>query len=418
MAAAAQSTVSLPKYGGSSADNWTDFESLFRSIVEVTGIADAQRVGFLKLHLKDSALQLFHTLHQNTRADLELTITALKNHFCNPNLKEIHHINLKNMKFNHKTESPEEFLVKLQNLALKAYPTPVDIPVAPVDGDVPNDQDRFDRETRENQNRRNFSQMERERHIIRLFKEAMPNFIRLKLLEEPEDATIQELCTKARQKLILRELCPVDDWSRDGFNEMSSENSEKFLSVLTKMSENQNSLENRIDALTQKLNSPQQNSSNTYKDNEQQTWQGNFRGRMYQNRGNRGYSNNHGYQNRNYQKQGWNYYQNNQNRGRYGNNFNRGSYRGRNNFRSNNRGNFSNNYNNNSNNSNFQQQGYQSNETTINTGNSGGHIETTAFSQKVCYSCGYPNHTSRNCEARGKSSTRGGQIPFNSQAKN
>ena len=136
---------------------------------------------------------------------------------------------------------------------------------------------------------------------------------------------------------------------------------------------------------------------------------------MYQNRGNRGYSNNQGYQNRNYQDQGSNNYQNNQNRGRYGNNFNRGSYRGRNNFRGNNRGNFLNYHNNNFNNSIFQQQGYQNNETTI---NSGGHIETTAFSQKVCYSCGYPNHTSRNCEARGKSSTRGGQIPFNSQSKN
>ena len=311
-AAAAQSTVSLPKYGGSSTDNWTDFEALICSIVEVTGIADAQRVGFLKLHLKDSALQFFHTLDQNTRADLKLTITASKNHFCNPNLKETHHINLGNKKFNHKTKSPEEFLVKLQNLALKAYPTPADLPVAPVDGDVPNDQDRFGRQTRENQNRRNFSQMERERHIIRLFKKAMPNFIILKLLEEPEDATIQELCTKARQKLILRELSPVDDWSRDGFNEMSSESSKKFLTVLTKMSENQNSLKNRSDALTQKLNSPQQNSLNNYKNNEQQTWRGNIRGRTYQNTGNRGYSNNQGYQNRNYQNQGSKNYQNNQ----------------------------------------------------------------------------------------------------------
>ena len=177
--------------------------------------------------------------------------------------------------------------------------------------------------------------------------------------------------------------------------------------------------------MTQKLNSQQQNTSNHHKDNEQQTWRGNFRGPTYQNRGNRGYSNNQGSQNRNHQNQGSNNYQNNQNRGRYGNNFNQGSYRGRNNLRCNNRGNFSNNHgnfsnnhNNNFNNSDFQQQGYQNNETTINTGNSGGHIETTAFSQKVCYSCGYPNHTSRNCEARGKSSTRGGQIPFNSQPKN
>ena len=41
-APAAPSTASLPKYGGSSTDNWTDFQSLFFSVIEVTGIADAQ----------------------------------------------------------------------------------------------------------------------------------------------------------------------------------------------------------------------------------------------------------------------------------------------------------------------------------------------------------------------------------------
>ena len=146
--AAAQSLVTIQKFGGTSSENWTDFESLFRSLVEVANIDAAQRVGYLKLQLKDSALQFFHTLDNATRGDLELTLTALKNHFCNPNLKEIHHINLENLKFNHKTDSPEEFLVKFQNLALKAYPTPVDLPVAPVDNTVANDQDKFDRETR------------------------------------------------------------------------------------------------------------------------------------------------------------------------------------------------------------------------------------------------------------------------------
>ena len=60
--------------------------------------------------------------------------------------------------------------------------------------------------------------MERDRHVIRLFKKTMPNFIRFKLLEEPENATIQDLCTIARQKMILREHCAVYDWSRDGFD--------------------------------------------------------------------------------------------------------------------------------------------------------------------------------------------------------
>ena len=273
-------------------DNWTDFESLFRSIVGVTNIGNNQRVAFPKLHLKDAALQVFHTLDKNTRADLELAITALKNHFCNQNLKEVHHINLENMKLNHKTDSPEEFLIKLQNLAIKAYPTSVDEPVAPLNNTVANDQARVDRENRAKENRRNSSQMERERQIIRLSKRTMPNFIRLELLEETENAAIQELCTKARQKLILRELWPVDDWSRDGFKEMGTDNSEKFLAVVTKMTETQSSPENRINSWSGKNSQPQQGTSsqNTRQNfSNQQKWRGCSRGRFNEKRGNRGY---------------------------------------------------------------------------------------------------------------------------------
>ena len=153
----------------------------------------------------------------------------------------------------------------------------------------------------------------------------MPDFVRLQLLEEPEDATTQGLCTKATEKLIFGVLCTVDDWSRYEFKEKSSESSEKFQMVLTKMSENQNSVGNRIDDLTQKLNSPKQlTSKKNYRDNQQQTWRGKFRGRTNKKRTNRGYSINHGYQyNRNHQNnqnQGTSNYQNNQNRGKYGNN--------------------------------------------------------------------------------------------------
>ena len=124
----------------------------------------------MKLHLKDSVLQFVHTLDQNTRAVLELTIIALKNQFCNPNLKEIHHINLENMKFNHKTESPEEFLVKLQKLALNAYPIPFDISVAPADGAVQNDQDRFDRDTRKSKQTKFFTNGTRKTYNLSLQK--------------------------------------------------------------------------------------------------------------------------------------------------------------------------------------------------------------------------------------------------------
>ena len=93
---------------------------------------------------------------------------------------------------------------------MRAYPTPVDQLVIPVDGTGVDDQDKFSRETSAF-DRRNFDQMERERHIITLFKKAMSNFIRPKLSNEPETSTIHELCKKARQKLTLRKVCPVDD---------------------------------------------------------------------------------------------------------------------------------------------------------------------------------------------------------------
>ena len=166
---AAASLVSIQKFGGSSTENWTDFELLFRSLIDVANINADRRVDYLKLQLQDAALQFFHTLDDRTRNDLELTLTALKDHFCNPKLKEIHHIYLENLKFN-KTDSPEEFVVKLQNLALKAYPPPVDLPVEPLNEEVENDQQRVDREHRANENRRNFATMERDRHVIRLFK--------------------------------------------------------------------------------------------------------------------------------------------------------------------------------------------------------------------------------------------------------
>ena len=118
----------------------------------------------MKFHLKDSSSQFFQTLEANTRADLKLTIAPLKNQTLQPHFEKIHHVISQKMKENHKTKSPEEFLVELQNLAKKAYPTPVDQPVTPVDGTVVRDRDRFDGKTRDNGFRR--TNGTRERHII------------------------------------------------------------------------------------------------------------------------------------------------------------------------------------------------------------------------------------------------------------
>ena len=273
------------------------------------------------------------------------------------------------LNFNNKTDSSEESVVKLQKSALKACPPPVDLTVQPLNEEVENDQQRVDREHRANENRRNFATMETDRHVSRLFKKAMPIFIRLKLLAR-ENATIQDICTKTRQKLILRELCSVDDWSRDGFNEKNNDNTEKCLNVITKMSENQTSLETKLNALTEKFNTQQfpNISGSHYKTNyENQRSRGNYRGR-YNNRGN-------------------NYRENS--RGRCGNNYignRRGRYNHRGNYRGQNSSHYNSNYNsyNNYNNDSFRQN-ESNDETTVNSGNYDGHIETTAFSQSLLH---------------------------------
>ena len=50
----------------------------------------------------------------------------------------------------------------------------------------------------------------------------MSNFIKRKLLDQNEVATVQDLCTVAGRQLVFFEFCPSDDWTRDAFNEVNS----------------------------------------------------------------------------------------------------------------------------------------------------------------------------------------------------
>ncbi len=177
--------MSEPKFGGSTNDSWNDFESLFTSIVEVTNIEAARRIGYLKLHLTGQALQFFNTLPDATKADPTQTLAALRKQLCNPNPTALHMINLENMKFNSKTETPEES-----------------------DDDL--------------QKRQEFAVLERSNLVKRLFLRAIPKTVRMKLVEEEEVATVNDLCTKARRQLIFMDLYADDD-VRDSFNEVSSQ---------------------------------------------------------------------------------------------------------------------------------------------------------------------------------------------------
>ena len=127
--------ITLNTFGGKSDKNWPDFETLLRSLINVGNFAARNQPRFLQLHLLDQALQFFRTLPQATRDNFDLSITALRNHYCNPNLREQHKLQLQNLKFDHKTGIPKNFLVQVQIKATQAYAEQVFAPIPNPPGD-------------------------------------------------------------------------------------------------------------------------------------------------------------------------------------------------------------------------------------------------------------------------------------------
>ena len=84
---------------------------------------------------------------------------------------------------------------------------------------------------------------------MRLFKKGMPNYIRAKLLEKEDSKTcVQDLCTKARQPLVLRELCPVDEFS--GINAIESEpnpQTDRLIAVMAEWIKQKSELYSKVD---------------------------------------------------------------------------------------------------------------------------------------------------------------------------
>ena len=185
-----------------------------------------------------------------TRDDFDTSITVLRNHYCNPNLRELHKLQLHNLKFDHKIGSPEDFLLLVQIKATQAYHDPFSPPIP--SANPPNAQAEIDRaQNAQDANRAVLDNAvnERNRRIKEIFTNAIPHFIKRKLLDQSETATVQDLCTVARRQMVLFELCPSDDWTRDAFNEVSSTLSENLVGALTKLTQQQDQLKQQTNGL-------------------------------------------------------------------------------------------------------------------------------------------------------------------------
>ena len=242
----AQAQLTLNHFSGPEKDNFREFELLFRTVLAVAAPPAKRQANFLQLHLRDAASSFFRTLLVATRQNLELSITALRDRFCNPQLQEVLVLKLENMKFDSKTDMHENFLVTLQT---KAYPDPYPLAVAPIDAhaaDAAAEQTRFDQEKVRRAEIIPSAQEARSVQIRRQFIKNLPEWLRAKLLEQPENTTVEDLCFSARKQLSIHYLCKIGDSVMDAFSEMGPSVADTLVSALTKFSSSQEAMDNRL----------------------------------------------------------------------------------------------------------------------------------------------------------------------------
>ena len=240
----AQPQLTPNPFSASEKEIFREFELRLRSILAVAALPANQQAKFLQLHLRDAALRFSQTLPLATRQKLELSITALRERFCNPQLQELHVLKLETMKLDSKTDTPENFLVTLQT---KAYLHPDPPAVAPIDphaADAAVEQTRFDQDTARRAEIIRSAQEARSVQIRRQFIKNMPGWLRAKLLEQPEKTTVQDLCIFAQKQLPIHNLCKTDDFVMDAFSEMGPSVTDTLVTALTKLSTSQEAMEN------------------------------------------------------------------------------------------------------------------------------------------------------------------------------
>ena len=101
-------------------------------------------------------------------------------------------------------------------MAVRAHPDPIPNVVPPVDPglDTTAEAARVADGNAENAQNLRFAQTERASQSKRLFKKSMQSWLRAILLEQPDNTTDEDL--------TINNLCKMDDYADEIFNEMSS----------------------------------------------------------------------------------------------------------------------------------------------------------------------------------------------------
>ena len=187
---ALQPFLKIHTFTGISNENFDEFESLLRAGIAVGAIAEAQQPAFLKLNLSGGALRFYSGLADATRNDLDDALTALRDRYNQTANQEFHRIKFHERKFDSVKESPEDYIVELQRLALRAFPNVA----AGAHGAAIDCAD------------------ERTRRVKEAFIQGMPIKFKRKLLKEPKERTVEELGRQITRELWIMNAYPDDSY--------------------------------------------------------------------------------------------------------------------------------------------------------------------------------------------------------------
>ena len=251
---ALQPFLKINTFTGASKDNFDEFERLLRAAINVGQIAGPQQAPFLQLNLSGGALNFYSSLAAAVRNDLDQALTALRNRYNQVANQEFHRIKFQERKFDSVKESPEDYIVDLQRLALRAFPN---IPAGA--GGAPPAIDRAD---------------ERTRRVKEAFIQGMPIKYKKKLLKEPPERTVDDLGRIITKELWILSTYPDDSFPA-AFQQLTTSEEETPMAALNLLQNQQikmhDDLNKKIDAMSNRLNQGQ-------RDNNFSRGRGQFRG--------------------------------------------------------------------------------------------------------------------------------------------
>ena len=115
----------------------------------------------------------------------------------------------------------------------------------------------FDGETVARAARLQAAEDNKNEQVKRIFIEAMLEWLRSKLMEQPPATLVTDLCTTARQQMTNRDMCRKDDYPEDGFNEINNAASENLINALSKLNQTQNSLDKKLQTVDDRITAEQ-----------------------------------------------------------------------------------------------------------------------------------------------------------------